>query len=128
GKVAPGTMSARMRFLLRRALEDPGHVLPGVLDRVLGGPAALASDDVTGVPIRPVMLRGAGFVSAVTLLGFPQKPRQGGNVHLDAIHLGPPFRHPAMRAQRGGSDPPGETGLDLLQEPAVAVGILERRQ
>src|SRR5262245_40396778 len=33
-----------------------------------------------------------------------------------------------MRPRRGGSDAPGEPRLDLLQEPAVAVGILERGQ
>ena len=49
------------------------HVAPGVLGGLLRRLAALARDDVGGVPPRPVVLRGGRFVLAVVLLGLSQK-------------------------------------------------------
>src|SRR6185436_17116633 len=74
---------------------------------ILRGPAALAGDHVGGVPPRPVMLRSGPFVSAVVLLGLLEKLRQSPDV-------------------QSAETPPGEPRRDLLEEPAVPVGIAER--
>src|SRR6202008_2448561 len=78
----------------------------GISGRVLGGPAALTGDDVGGVPPRPVVLGGSRFVRAVALLGFAQQSGQRRDVQAEPT--------------------PGKPGLDLLQQPAVAVGVAER--
>src|SRR5262245_47148353 len=87
--------------------EDPFHMERSVLGRLLRSPAALARDDVRGVPIRPVMLRGGRFVLAMALLGLSQESSQRRDVEV---------AEPA----------PGKPRLDLLQQPAVAVWIAER--
>src|SRR5688500_8979711 len=83
------------------------HVARSVLGRLLGSPAALARDDVGGVPPRPVVLRSGRFVGAMMLLCLSQELGQSRDVH-------------AAQA------PPGKPRLDLLQQPAIAVGIAER--
>src|SRR5258705_8026683 len=83
------------------------HVARAILGRFLGGLPLLARDDVGRVPIRPVVLRGGWFVLAVALLGFAQEIGQGRDVEA---------AQPAPR----------KPGGDLLQQPAVAVGIAER--
>src|SRR6266478_6626701 len=83
------------------------HVVRAILGRFLGGLPLLARDDVGRVPIRPVVLRGGWFVLAVALLGFAQEIGQRRDVEA---------AQPASR----------KPGGDLLQQPAVAVGIAER--
>src|SRR4051794_37599603 len=70
-------------------------------------PAALARDDVGGVPPRPVVLRSSRFILAMVLLCLAQKLGQRRNVH----------------AAESAS---GKSRLDLLQQPAVAVRVAER--
>ena len=55
-----------------------------------------------------MVLRGARFVFAVVLLGFSQKLSQAGDVQVAESPTGKPCR-------------------DLLEQPAVAVRIAERR-
>ena len=81
--------------------------LPFILRCLLGSPAALACDNVRGVPLRPVVLRSGGFVRAMVLLCLPQKVGQS--------------RH--VQAAESSS---GKSRLDLLEQPAVAVRIAER--
>src|SRR5262245_30065599 len=48
------------------------HVEYRILEGRIGCSAALARDDVGGVPLRPVVLRSGRFVLAVMLLGLSQ--------------------------------------------------------
>ena len=98
-KVVPQMMSA----LTARA----SHVERSIVGGLLGSPAALARDDVGGVPPRPVVLRSGRFVLAMALLCLSQKLGQRRDVHA---------AEPAS----------GKPRLDLLEHPAVAVGIVER--
>src|SRR6185312_14294842 len=84
------------------------HVARAIAGRFLRSPALFAGDDVGGVPVRPVVLRSSRLVLAVVLLCLPQKPGQRRDVQV-------------------GESSSGKTGLDLLEQPAVAVGIVERR-
>ena len=77
-----------------------------ILGRLLGCLPALARDDVGGVPVRPVVLWSGRLVRAVMLLGLTQKLCQRRDVHAES--------------------PSGKPRRDLLQHPAVAVGIAER--
>ena len=112
---------------------DDGDAQPARSQRrsaVLAGRAAAENDDVVvahvgssvpdllrhhvrGVPVGPVRvsLSGALLVLAVGGLRAPHRVRQvaGG-----------------AERSRGGVDAPGKPGRDLLQQPAVAVGIAER--
>src|SRR4030095_11331620 len=85
------------------------HVKPGVLHCIFGTPAALPRDDVRGVPVRPMVLRSGRFVFAVMLLRLFEKRRQRGYVHAAESASRNPRR-------------------DLLQDPAVAVRVIERRE
>ena len=76
-----------------------------IFGRFFGTPSPLARNDVSGVPIRPVMLRSGRFVLAMTLLCFPEKLGQSRHLQAEA--------------------PPGKPRRDLLEEPAVTVGITE---
>src|SRR5271155_1057247 len=75
--------------------------------------AGLLRHHVRGVPIGPVLvaLPGAFLVLAVGGLGTPKRARQ--------VACG------AERSRRG-IDAPWKPGGDLLQQPAVAIGIAER--
>src|SRR5882672_8196079 len=91
-----------------RALSvDRFHVNPRIPGCLRGRPAALARDDVGGVPPRPMVFRSGRFVLAMTLLCFPQKIGQGRDIHIAESTSGNPR-------------------VDLLQQPAVAVRIAER--
>ena len=78
-----------------------------VLGRLLGSPSLLARDDVGGVPVRPVVLRGGRFVLAMMLLCLSQELGQSRDVQVAESSSGKPR-------------------LDLLEQPAVAVRIAER--
>src|SRR5207245_4610144 len=102
---------ARSRERLRRGRCPPSfagtlHMKRSVFGSLLGSLAALARDDVGGVPPRPVVLRSGRFVLAVVLLGLSQKVGQSRDVRV-----------------RSSS---GKPRLDLLEQPAVAVRIAER--
>ena len=64
-------------------LRDPRtfhHVECSIFGCLVGSPAALARDDVGGVPPRPVVLRSGRLVRAVVLLCLSQKLRQRRDV------------------------------------------------
>src|SRR5271168_2424073 len=71
----------------------------------------LLPDDVVGVPVRPVLVVAANplLVLAVRRGGAPERSGEFGR-----------------RGERGGLDAPRPSHSDLLQQPAVAVGIVER--
>ena len=78
-----------------------------VLGSFFGGLAILARDDVGGVPIRPLVLRGSGFVFGVMLLGLLQELGQCGHIQR---------ARPSAR----------QACCDFLEEPSIAVGIAKR--
>src|SRR5438132_10699857 len=78
------------------------HVECSISGGLLGRAAALARDEIGGVPLRPMVLRRARFVLAVALLRLTQKRYQRFDVHA---------AEPSSR----------KPGLDLLQHPGVAV-------
>ena len=80
----------------------------GILDRLVGSSPALTCDDVGSVPPRPVVLRSGRFVLAMALLCFSQQLCQGRDVQAESSS--------------------GKPRLDLLQQPAVAVWILNDAQ
>ncbi len=67
----------------------------------------LSRDNVGGVPPRPMVLRGGWFVLAMMLLRLKQKVGQRQDVQI-------------------AESTSGQARCDLLQQPAVAVGIAER--
>src|SRR4051794_11935375 len=83
---------------------DVERCLPGGF---VGSSAALARDHVSRVPAGPVMLRRGWLVGAMALLGFLQELRERRHVEAEP--------------------PSGKTGLHLLKNPAIAIGIGERR-
>src|SRR5262245_41800753 len=74
--------------------------------RLIGVLATLASDDVPGVPLRPMVLWSAGSVYSVPVLRLAQQINE--------------------RRQIPAEPPAGEPSLDFLQHPAIAVRITER--
>ena len=52
----------------------------GVLVRLLRRSPLLTGDDVGGIEVRPVVLRGARLVGTVVLLRLSQEPAQGVDV------------------------------------------------
>src|SRR5438270_11561591 len=68
--------------------------------------AVQTRDDIDGVPSRPVVLRSRRFVLAMMFFCLSQELRHRGNVKI--------------------ADPsPRQPGCDLLQQPAVAIRIME---
>src|SRR5438034_3348355 len=92
----------------RNNVLDLRHVAPGGLGGLVPGGPALAGVQVRRVPIPPVVRRGGRLEDAVTLGGLVQQLRQSRDVPQP--------------------DPAGEALRDLLQQPAVAVRIGERRE
>ena len=90
---------------VRASVAGTFHVKRSIFGCLLGRPAALARDDVGGVPPRPVVLRSGRFVLAMVLLCLSQKLCEGCDVHAES----------SSRKPR----------LDLLEQPAVAVWIAE---
>ena len=86
---------------------DLCHVAPGVRSGILWGAPGLARAHVRRVPVPPVVRRGDRLEFAVMLGGLAQQLGLGGDVRL-------PF-------------PAREPGRDLLEEPAVAIRVAERR-
>src|SRR5688572_4276265 len=84
------------------------HVARAICDGIFGSLALLARDDVRGVPIGPVVLRRGRFVRAMACFCLSQKLRQTRDVQVAESSAGKPRR-------------------DLLEQPAVAVRIAERR-
>src|SRR3954471_8707954 len=80
----------------------------GVCRRLIRSLAALTRDDVSAVPLRPVMLRSRPLVLAVALLCFSQQLGHRRDVRAESSS--------------------GKPRLHLLKQPAVAVGIAERRE
>ena len=70
-------------------------------------PAALARDNVGSVPPRPVVLWSGRIVPSMTLFRLSQKVCQSRDVHV---------AEPSS----------GESRVDLLEQPAIAVRIAER--
>src|SRR6187551_3429590 len=99
-------MSATAPKMRRRSPAGTLHVERSVLRCVLWRFPALARNDVGGIPSRPVMLRCGRFVRAMVLFRLAQKLS-----HRRDVHTADP--------------PPGKPLLDFLEQPAVAVRILE---
>src|SRR5947199_694390 len=74
--------------------------------RLFGGHAALTCDEVGGVPLRPVMLTSARFEFTMALLCLSQQRRERRDIH-------------------GAEPTAGKSRLHLLNQPAVAVRIIE---
>ena len=85
---------------------DLRHVAVGGRRGLVRGASALAGVQVRRVPVPPVVRRGDRLERAVAFGRFVQEPCERGDVH-----------HSSPR--------PG-AARDLLQQPAVAVGIAER--
>src|SRR3954470_22359969 len=81
------------------------HVAAGGGRGIVLGAAALARDHVGGVPVPPVMRRGDRLERAVAVGRLVQEVGESLDLHGSA---------------------PREAGLDLLEQPFVAVGIAER--
>src|SRR5580692_266019 len=102
----------RDRASTRKNMDDLVHVAIGGSGRVLRTAAVLARADVGRVPIRPVMGGVGLLVVAVVLSRLAKQLCEGWDV--DPSRSGRrPFAAGAPR-------------FDLLQQPAVAVGIFER--
>jgi hypothetical protein len=71
----------RQRRHLRKLSRWSACVFRGFVD----GLTALASDDVRGVPSRPVMLRSRQLVRTMAFLCLPQKLRQRRDVEAESL-------------------------------------------
>ena len=90
-------------------MQDFVHVPVRCYDGLVRSLAVLAGVEVSGIPVPPVM-RGVGLLVVVVMQGcFVEQAGPGRDVRRRACPL-----------------PAGQPRGDLLQEPAVAVGITER--
>ncbi len=88
---------------------DLCHVAPGGRGGLVRVAPGFARDHVRRVPVPPVVRRGDGLERAVMQGRLVQQISPGGDVRA-----GLPF-------------PAGEPGRDLLEQPAVAIRVAERR-
>src|SRR5678815_4911678 len=88
-----------------RSVTNALHVKSSGLDRLFGGPALCASDDVGCVPVGPVVLRSARFVGTMVRFRLSQELRECRDVQ--------------------GQSTSGKPRVDLLEQPAIAIGVLE---
>jgi hypothetical protein len=91
--------------LYRDASETAFHVAGGIGGGVIRSFPAFARNDVGTVPFRPVVLRSGRLVAAMALFGFAQKRGQCRDVRAESSS--------------------GKSRRDLLEEPAVAIRIIE---
>src|SRR5262249_6082899 len=87
---------------------DAFDVKRGVFGGLVRRPPTLARHDVAAVPLRPVVLRTLCLVVAVPLLGFLKKLSERWDIQAESST--------------------GKPRLDLLEEPAVSIGIAKRRE
>ena len=86
---------------------SPFDVDLAVVRCLFGRLAILARDNVSRIPVRPVMLRCRSFIFTVVFLRLLQKPGQGSNIQTP---------EPSARQPR----------CDFLDQPSIAVGITKR--
>src|SRR5687767_1528131 len=92
---------------LRVCSECPFDVEARSLRCIIGGPSALASNHVGGIPAGPVVLRRRRLVHAVPLLRFLKQLCQCLDIEAESSS--------------------GQPYLDLLKDPRIAVWVSEGR-